>query len=204
VESRYNRALNPEPPPPGRMVLPASCCPAGHEGECLGGGAAVHTGDCFTLSLAYLQHHAATLGAAALGVTCLMVSWSLSRHLPHGQLVPLPSPASWSVGPSPVTCLMVSWSLSWSLMEPPSPLWIIWPQFPPWPVRGPRGWCLMIRPVPDTAVADCGSQQLILVFPDSCDGVFPRHVPLPRLSRGVSSSQYSGTQCPGSLVRQWL
>jgi hypothetical protein len=76
VERRYNKALNPVPSPE-QTVLPASCCPAGHQGECLGGGDTVHTGDCFALSLRYLQQHAATLGAAAIAVTCLMVGCSL-------------------------------------------------------------------------------------------------------------------------------
>ena len=34
----------------------------------------VHEGDCYLLALDLLQQHAATLGAAAIAVTCLMVS----------------------------------------------------------------------------------------------------------------------------------
>ena len=34
----------------------------------------VHEGDCYLLALDLLQQHAATLGAAAIVVTCLMVS----------------------------------------------------------------------------------------------------------------------------------
>ena len=34
----------------------------------------VHDGDCYLLALDLLQQHAATLGAAAIAVTCLMVS----------------------------------------------------------------------------------------------------------------------------------
>ena len=36
----------------------------------------VHEGDCYLLALDLLQQHAATLGAAAIAVTCLMVSYS--------------------------------------------------------------------------------------------------------------------------------
>ena len=35
----------------------------------------VHEGDCYLLALDLLQQHAATLGAAAIAVTCLMVSF---------------------------------------------------------------------------------------------------------------------------------
>ena len=34
----------------------------------------MHEGDCYLLALDLLQQHAATLGAAAIAVTCLMVS----------------------------------------------------------------------------------------------------------------------------------
>ena len=69
---RYNKALNPLPPSAGQTSLPASCCSPG-PGECRGGDPGVHTGDCLALALAYVQEHAATLGAAAIAVTCLMV-----------------------------------------------------------------------------------------------------------------------------------
>lgn len=68
---RYNKALNPLPPSAGQTSLPASCCSPG-PGECRGGDPGVHTGDCLALALAYVQEHAATLGAAAIAVTCLM------------------------------------------------------------------------------------------------------------------------------------
>jgi len=68
---RYNKALNPLPPTAEGPVLPPSCCPPG-QGECRGGGPGVYTGDCLQLSLQYVQDHAATLGAAAIAVTCLM------------------------------------------------------------------------------------------------------------------------------------
>ena len=39
----------------------------------------VHEGDCYLLALDLLQQHAATLGAAAIAVTCLMVSISFVK-----------------------------------------------------------------------------------------------------------------------------
>ena len=52
----------------------------------------VHKGDCYLLALDLLQQHAATLGAAAIAVTCLMVSssslfdhHSIHEHVPHGR-----------------------------------------------------------------------------------------------------------------------
>jgi len=70
---RYNKALNPMPPDSREgTVLPGSCCSEDHQGECQGGTSDVYTGDCLALSLKYVQEHAATLGAAAIAVTCLM------------------------------------------------------------------------------------------------------------------------------------
>jgi len=70
---RYNKALNPMPPDSREgTVLPNSCCSGAHQGECQGGTSNVYTGDCLALSLKYVQDHAATLGAAAIAVTCLM------------------------------------------------------------------------------------------------------------------------------------
>jgi len=70
---RYNKALNPMPPSSrDGTVLPASCCSQSHQGKCQGGTSDVFTGDCLALSLKYVQDHAATLGAAAIAVTCLM------------------------------------------------------------------------------------------------------------------------------------
>merc|ERR1712107_446055 len=72
---RYNKALNPMPPSSrDGTVLPASCCSQSHQGKCQGGTSDVFTGDCLALSLKYVQDHAATLGAAAIAVTCLMVN----------------------------------------------------------------------------------------------------------------------------------
>ena len=45
----------------------------GGQSPCVGLDPLVHTGDCFTLALGDLLQHAATLGAAALAVTALMV-----------------------------------------------------------------------------------------------------------------------------------
>lgn len=69
---RYNQLLNPEESTE-RTLLPASCCPVDHQGDCLGSEPRVHTGDCFLLGLDYLRQHANTLGAAAIAVTCLMI-----------------------------------------------------------------------------------------------------------------------------------
>jgi len=70
---RYNKALNPMPPDSREgTVLPRSCCSDQHQGDCQGGTSDVYTGDCLALSLKYVQEHAATLGAAAIAVTCLM------------------------------------------------------------------------------------------------------------------------------------
>ena len=45
----------------------------------------MHEGDCYLLALDLLQQHAATLGAAAIAVTCLMVSYAgQGGHGGHG------------------------------------------------------------------------------------------------------------------------
>jgi tetraspanin-11 len=70
---RYNSALNPSPPGPSQTMLPHSCCTSDSATECLGGSQYLHTGDCLVLALHYVQEHAATLGAAAIAVTALMI-----------------------------------------------------------------------------------------------------------------------------------
>ena len=52
----------------------------GGQSPCVGLDPLVHTGDCFTLALGDLLQHAATLGAAALAVTALMVRSQLKSH----------------------------------------------------------------------------------------------------------------------------
>jgi len=71
---RKNQALNPAVG--GSVALPSSCCspsPPSEAGQCVGGQPEVHEGDCYLLALDLLQQHAATLGAAAIVVTCLMI-----------------------------------------------------------------------------------------------------------------------------------
>lgn len=75
---RYNKALNISPPPsPESTVLPASCCnstsAARQLGPCTGGSINLHTGDCLNLAVQYTRQHAATIGAAAIAISCLMV-----------------------------------------------------------------------------------------------------------------------------------
>jgi len=74
---RYNKALNISPPPsPASTVLPASCCNRTtlQLGEaCTGSSTSLHSGDCLSLAVQYTRQHAATLGAAAVAISCLMV-----------------------------------------------------------------------------------------------------------------------------------
>merc|ERR1719242_925613 len=69
---RKNQVLNPAVG--DSVTLPRSCCSSVVEGgQCVGGQPEVHEGDCYLLALDLLQQHAATLGAAAIAVTCLMI-----------------------------------------------------------------------------------------------------------------------------------
>jgi len=74
---RYNKALNLSPPPsPEDTLLPASCCNSttlSRTGPCMGSSEDLHTADCLALSVEFTRQHAATIGAAAIAVSCLMV-----------------------------------------------------------------------------------------------------------------------------------
>jgi len=69
---RYNKALNPSPPSPEQTSLPSSCCMSSPS-PCVGDSNLIHPGDCLLLALDYVQEHAATLGAASITITCLMI-----------------------------------------------------------------------------------------------------------------------------------
>jgi len=72
---RYNKALNLSPPSsPESTLLPASCCNSTRQlGPCNGGSTNLHTGDCLSLAVEYTRQHAATIGGAAMAISCLMV-----------------------------------------------------------------------------------------------------------------------------------
>merc|ERR1719341_1035447 len=72
---RYNKALNLSPPSsPESTLLPASCCNSTRQlGPCNGGSSNLHTGDCLSLAVEYTRQHAATIGGAAMAISCLMV-----------------------------------------------------------------------------------------------------------------------------------
>jgi len=82
---RYNKALNISPPSsPESTVLPASCCNSTmlHLGEaCTGASTSLHAGDCLSLAVQYTRQHAATIGAAAIAISCLMVPGLVSSLL---------------------------------------------------------------------------------------------------------------------------
>jgi len=72
---RYNKALNLSPPSsPESTLLPASCCNSTRQlGPCNGASTNLYTGDCLSLAVEYTRQHAATIGAAAIAISCLMV-----------------------------------------------------------------------------------------------------------------------------------